>query len=51
MTNVVLDASALLAMLKEEPGGAEVAAIIGTAQMNAVNYAKVVGHFIHVVIR
>ena len=47
MTAVILDASALLAMLKEEPGGAEVADVIGDAQMSAVNYAEVVSHFIH----
>lgn len=31
MSDVVLDASALLAMLKEEPGGDDVAAIIASA--------------------
>lgn len=38
----VLDASALLAYLRGEPGGAEVAdALLGGAVMNAVNYAEV----------
>lgn len=47
MNEVVLDASALLAMLKEEPGGAEVAAVIASARISAVNFAEVVSHFIH----
>ena len=47
MTQMILDASALLAMLKEEPGGTKVAEAIGAARMSAVNYAEVVSHFTH----
>ena len=47
MSAVVLDASALLALLKDEPGGDEVAAALATSRMSAVNYAEVVSHFIH----
>lgn len=47
MTDIVLDASALLALLKDEPGGAKVAQGIAASRMSAVNYAEVVSHFIH----
>lgn len=47
MTGIVLDASALLAMLRNEAGGAMVAGAIAGARMSAVNFAEVVGHFIH----
>ena len=47
MSEVVLDASALLALLREEPGAAKVADAIEDAQMSSVNYAEVVSHFIH----
>jgi PIN domain nuclease of toxin-antitoxin system len=47
MNDVVLDSSALLALLKEEPGGAQVAEIIATARINAVNLAEVVSHFVY----
>ena len=43
-TEVVLDASAVLAMIREEPGGAAVAAAIGRARMSAVNFAEVVSY-------
>jgi PIN domain nuclease of toxin-antitoxin system len=42
----VLDASALLAMLREEEGGDMVAEAIGEARMSVVNFAEVVSHFI-----
>lgn len=48
MTAIVLDASALLAMLRDETGGALVARAIDGARMSAVNFAEVVSHFIHV---
>jgi ribonuclease VapC len=48
MTAIVLDASALLAMLRDEAGGALVAGAIADARMSAVNFAEVVSHFIHV---
>lgn len=47
MSDVVLDASALLAMLKGERGAAKVAGAIAGARISAVNYAEVVSHFIH----
>ena len=47
MTAIVLDASALVAMLRDEAGSAMVASDIAGARMNAVNFAEVVSHFIH----
>ncbi|MFS0851395.1 type II toxin-antitoxin system VapC family toxin [Novosphingobium panipatense] len=47
MSAFILDASALLAMLREEPGGDKVAEALGDARMSVVNYAEVVSHFIH----
>ncbi|MDN4633975.1 type II toxin-antitoxin system VapC family toxin [Sphingomonas sp. PsM26] len=44
---VVLDASALIAMIKGEKGSAKVAAGIAGARVSSVNYAEVVTHFIH----
>ena len=46
MTDIVLDASALLALLKDEAGGAKVAEGLASSRMCAVNYAEVVSHFI-----
>ena len=40
---VVLDASALLALLNEEPGASEVQAVIGDAVVSTVNLAEVAG--------
>ena len=45
MTAVVLDASALLAMIKAEPGGDRVAEVMAEARISAINYAEVVSHF------
>lgn len=47
MSIVILDASALLAMLKGERGADKVAGAIADARISAVNYAEVVSHFIH----
>lgn len=47
MSEVVLDASALLAMLKGERGAAKVAGVIAGARISVVNYAEVVSHFVH----
>lgn len=47
MSEVVLDASALLALLRDEPGGAKVAEVISVARISSVNYAEVVSHFVH----
>ncbi|MEO7170233.1 MAG: type II toxin-antitoxin system VapC family toxin [Sphingomonas sp.] len=46
MSDIVLDASALLAMLTDEPGGTKVAGIISSARISTVNYAEVVSHYI-----
>lgn len=46
MSETVLDASALLALLRNEPGAAKVADAIASARMSSVNYAEVVSHFI-----
>lgn len=45
MTSIVLDASALITMLKHEPGGDIVAKAIGDSKITAVNYAEVISHF------
>ncbi|WP_374413551.1 type II toxin-antitoxin system VapC family toxin [Novosphingobium colocasiae] len=47
MSAVVLDASALLVLLHDEPGADVVAAALTDARMSSVNYAEVVSHFIH----
>ena len=41
MSDVVLDASAVLAMLRDEPGGDTVADFIGRAAISAVNLQEV----------
>lgn len=45
MTGHVLDASALLALLLDEPGAAEVRDVLEGASMSTVNLAEVVSHF------
>ena len=45
MTEIVLDASALLAMLRGEPGGNEVAEVLDRSAMLTVNLAEVVGFY------
>ena len=47
MSEFVLDASALLALLKEEPGCAKVLEALAEARISVVNLAEVVSHFIH----
>ena len=47
MTDIVLDASALLAMLKAEPGGSKIAETIAESRISAVNDSEIVSHFIH----
>lgn len=47
MTPIVLDASALIAMLKQEAGGDKVAQVIGDTKITAINYAEVISHFCH----
>lgn len=48
MTHVVLDASAILALLKGERGASKVAAVIADASVCAINQAEVVSHFVHI---
>ena len=43
--SVVLDASALLALLLGEPGGEKVKAVLNDALIGVVNLAEVVSHF------
>lgn len=45
--SVVLDASALIALVKGERGAAKVAGVIAGARISSVNYAEVVSHFVH----
>lgn len=47
MISIVLDASALLAMLREEPGGDKVAGALIGSRMCVVNLAEVTSHFVH----
>jgi len=47
MTHVVLDASAILALLKGERGANKVAGVIADASVCAINQAEVISHFIH----
>ena len=46
MAGVILDASAVIAMLRQEPGGDKVSAVIGSAAMSVVNHAEVVAHYV-----
>jgi PIN domain nuclease of toxin-antitoxin system len=46
MSEIVLDASALLALLKDESGGEKVAEGLSASCISAVNYAEVVSYFI-----
>jgi ribonuclease VapC len=46
-SKIVLDASALLAMIREEPGGEAVAGAIARARMSAVNFAELVSFLTH----
>lgn len=46
MAEAVLDASAILAMLRSEPGAAEVESIIANAIVSNVNEAEVIGKLI-----
>lgn len=45
MPSVVLDASALLALLLDEPGAEAVRPVLADAAMSTVNLAEVVGHY------
>ena len=45
MISAVLDASALLALLLDEPGAKAVQAVLADSVISAVNLGEVVGHF------
>jgi PIN domain nuclease of toxin-antitoxin system len=45
VTRAVLDASALLALLLDEPGASSVTAVLDEAAISAVNLAEVVGQY------
>ncbi|KTF67729.1 MULTISPECIES: PIN domain-containing protein [unclassified Sphingomonas] len=45
--SIILDASAIIAMLRGERGAAKVASAIAEARVSSVNYAEVVTHFVH----
>lgn len=47
MTRAVLDASAILALVRGERGGSKVAAVIADAAVGVFNQAEVVSHFTH----
>jgi PIN domain nuclease of toxin-antitoxin system len=47
MTHVVLDASAILALLKGERGANKVAGVIVDASVCVINQAEVISHFVH----
>lgn len=47
MTHVVLDASAILALLKGERGASKVAGVIADASVCAINQTEVISHFVH----
>lgn len=46
MTTAILDASAVLALLKGERGGTKVAGVVADAAIGAINFAEVVSHFV-----
>lgn len=46
MTRAVLDASAVLALLKGERGGTKVASVVADAAVGVFNQAEVVSHFV-----
>ena len=47
MTSAVLDASAVIALLKGERGGSKVAGVVANAAVGVLNQAEVVSHFVH----
>lgn len=47
MSHVVLDASAVLALLKGERGASKVAGVIADASVCAINQAEIISHFVH----
>ena len=47
MTTAVLDASAVIALLKGERGASRVAGVIANSVVGVFNHAEVVSHFVH----
>jgi PIN domain nuclease of toxin-antitoxin system len=47
LTTAVLDASAVIALLRGERGGSKVAEVIADAAIGIFNHAEVVSHFVH----
>ncbi|PTQ58635.1 PIN domain nuclease of toxin-antitoxin system [Sphingomonas aurantiaca] len=47
MTSAVLDASAVIALLKGERGASKVAGVVADAAVGVFNQAEVVSHFVH----
>ncbi len=47
MTNAVLDASAVIALLNGERGASKVAGVVADAAVGVFNQAEVVSHFVH----
>lgn len=47
MTSAVLDASAVIALLKGERGATKVAGVVADAAVGVFNQAEVVSHFVH----
>lgn len=47
MTAAVLDASAIIALLKGERGASKVAGVIADAVVGVFNQAEVISHFVH----
>ena len=47
MTAAVLDASAIIGLLKGERGASKVAAVVADAAVGVINHAEVVSHFVH----
>lgn len=45
MAGVILDASAVLALLRNEPGASKIAAALDGARMSLVNHAEVVSYY------
>ena len=47
MTQAILDASAIIALLKGERGASKVAGVVADAAVGVFNQAEVVSHFVH----
>lgn len=47
MTGAVLDASAIIALLKGERGASKVAAVVADAAVSVINHAEVINHFVY----